>query len=120
MVLVDTSIWIDHFRSGRRRLKQLLYDDQVLGHPYIVGELACGHLSSRREILRLLQQLPQAKVAEHDEILAFIESRRLMGQGIGFVDAHLLAAVLLSQARLWTRDNRLLSAAEFLNIPLIG
>lgn len=120
MVLVDTSIWIDHFRRGRSQLRELLCEGQVLCHPYIIGEMACGYLEPRAEILKLLQQLPQSELAEQDEVLNFIEKRRLVGTGIGYIDAHLLASALLSRAAIWTRDQRLIKAIEHLNIPRIS
>ena len=112
MILVDTSIWIDHLRTGDPELGELLREGQVLGHPWVTGELALGHLSRRSEILGLLHNLPQATVATDDEVLAFIDIRQLFGLGIGYVDAHLLAATTLTTAaRLWTRDKRLALAA---------
>jgi len=108
VILVDTSIWIDHLRTGEPELSELLRDGQVLVHPWVTGELALGHLSRRSEILGLLQNLPQAIVATDDEVLTFIDKRHLFGLGIGYVDAHLLAATTLTTAaRLWTRDKRL-------------
>ena len=108
MILVDTSIWIDHLRTGDPELSELLRDGQVLAHPWVTGELALGHLSRRSEILGLLQNLPQATVATDDEVLTFIDKRHLFGLGIGYVDAHLMAATTLTTAaRLWTRDKRL-------------
>lgn len=92
MILVDTSIWIDHLRTGDPELGDLLREGQVLGHPWVTGELAVGNLSRREEILGLLHNLPQATVATDDEVLAFIDHRQLFGLGIGYVDAHLLAA----------------------------
>ena len=112
MILVDTSIWIDHLRTGDPRLVGLLQDCQVLAHPWVIGELALGHLSQRGEILGLLHNLPQASVATDVEVLTLIENNRLFDQGIGYVDAHLLAATLLTpDARLWTRDKRLTAIA---------
>ena len=112
MILVDTSIWIDHLRTGDPELGELLRDGQVLAHPWVTGELALGHLSRRSEILGLLQNLPQATVATDDEVLTFIDKRHLFGLGIGYVDAHLLAATkLTTAARLWTRDKRLAAVA---------
>ncbi len=112
MILVDTSIWIDHLRAGDPELSELLRESQVLGHPWVTGELALGHLSRRSEILGLLHNLPQATVATDDEVLALIDKRQLFGVGIGYVDAHLLAATALTPAaRLWTRDKRLALAA---------
>lgn len=117
MVLVDTSVWIDHFRSGKTGLSELLDDAGVLAHPFVIGELACGNLRARAEVLGLLQQLPQAPQASQQEVLVFIEQNTLMGRGIGFVDAHLLAATALAEgARLWTRDRRLRRVAEDLNL----
>lgn len=115
MILVDTSVWINHFRVSDSRLGALLQDDGVLAHPWVIGELALGQLSQRAEILGLLQNLPQASVATDAEVLNLIESRHLFGLGIGYVDAHLLAATMLTAgAGLWTRDKRLAAvAAEF-------
>ena len=112
MILVDTSIWIDHLRTGDPGLGELLRDGQVLAHPWVTGELALGHLSRRSEILGLLHNLPQATVATDDEVLTLIDKRQLFGLGIGYVDAHLLAATTLTTAaRLWTRDKRLAAVA---------
>ena len=108
MILVDTPVWIDHLRAGEPRLVALLERGQVLMHPFVVGELACGNLRRREEVLRYLGELPRVPVASEDEALGFIEAHRLMGRGIGWIDVHLLAAVALSPgARLWTRDRRL-------------
>jgi len=108
VILVDTSIWIDHLRTGDPELGELLRDGQVLAHPWVTGELALGHLSRRSEILGLLQNLPQATVATDDEVLALIDKRQLFGLGLGYVDAHLLAATALTTAALlWTRDKRI-------------
>ena len=108
MILVDTSIWIDHLRTGDPELGELLRDGQVLAHPWVTGELALGQLSRRSEILGLLHNLPQATIATDGEVLTLIDKRQLFGLGIGYVDAHLLAATALTPAaRLWTRDKRL-------------
>ena len=108
MVLVDTSVWIDHLRHGDPALASALEEGNVLTHPLVIGELACGTLRRRAEILRLLSELPQAPVASNAEVLVFIERRQLMGRGIGFVDAHLLASITLAgSARLRTSDRRL-------------
>ncbi|MEA2642170.1 MAG: hypothetical protein QOF51_3564 [Chloroflexota bacterium] len=108
MILVDTSVWIDHLRQGDPALAAALDAGQVLVHPFVVGELACGHLIRRDEVLTLLQGLPRAPVASEHEALSFIENRTLMGRGIGYIDVHLLAAVALDGlATLWTRDRRL-------------
>ncbi|MFD4421920.1 type II toxin-antitoxin system VapC family toxin [Agromyces sp. NPDC058484] len=112
MILVDTSIWIDHLRTGNPELVALLQDGHVLAHPWVTGELALGHLSHRSELLGLLHNLPQATVATDVEVLTLIDSRHLFGLGIGYVDAHLLAATMLTTgALLWTRDKRLGSVA---------
>ncbi len=108
MILVDTSIWIDHLRIGDSQLTTLLHDGRVLAHPWVIGELALGHLTYRSEILELLHNLPHATAATDAEVLTLIESRHLFGLGIGYVDAHLVAATLLTAgASLWTRDKML-------------
>ncbi len=112
MILVDTSIWIDHLRSGDPELASLLQHGQVLAHPWVTGELALGQLSRRREILGLLLDLPQATAATDVEVRTLIDNRQLYGLGIGYVDAHLLASTMLTTAaRLWTRDKRLAAVA---------
>jgi predicted nucleic acid-binding protein len=120
MILVDTSVWIDHLRRGDQALAAALEAGQVLMHPFIVGELACGNLQRRAEILALLRALPGAPVATDDEALGFIERRELMGRGIGYVDVHLLAsAALAATARLWTRDRRLAAVASDLALAFV-
>ena len=116
MVLVDTSIWVIHLRERDDRLVALLEEGVVCSHPFVVGELACGNLRNRMEILSLLQALPSAEVADHEEILAFIESKQLMGKGLGYVDVHLLGSAVLSGAFLWTADRRLAGSASALGI----
>ena len=113
MILVDTSVWIDHLRATDEQLVLLLNEGQVLAHPMVIGELACGNLPEREEVLGLLARLPGTPVATDAEALLFIERHRLMGSGVGYVDVHLLAAVsLVGSALLWTRDRRLLSVAS--------
>ena len=113
MVIVDTSIWVTHLRRGSRHLEELLLDAQVACHPFMIGELACGTIKDREEFLSLLQSLPMAPTVTLDELLFFIERNKLMGMGIGFVDAHLLASAQLSRTPLWTSDKTLkLAAAE--------
>ena len=116
MILVDTSVWIEHLRAGSNRLRALLFDEQVLCHPFIVGELACGALQKRNDILGMLKALPEAHLVEHQEVLSFLEARRLYGRGIGWVDAHLLASTLLTGCTLWTLDKPLRKAAAALNV----
>jgi predicted nucleic acid-binding protein len=117
MILVDTSVWIDHLARGDAGLQALLEEGRVLTHPYVVGEIALGSLSRWQETVSALQALPAATSAGTDEALAFLENEKLAGTGIGYVDLHLLAATRLTpQARLWTRDKRLLRVAMQLNL----
>ena len=117
MILVDTSVWVDHLRAGDEDMAALLIQSRVLMHPFVMGELACGNLRNRHEVLALLRGLPRATVATDDEALFFIERHALMGRGIGYVDAHLLAAVTLGGAtRLWTRDKRLRTVTDSLQL----
>ncbi len=117
MILVDTSVWIDHLRTGHPELVALLQDGHVLAHPWVTGELALGHLAHRSEILALLNHLPQAKAATDHEVLTLIDNHQLFGVGIGYVDAHLLAATMLTAgARLWTYDKRLAAVADQLRL----
>lgn len=116
MILVDTSVWVHHFRTGSARLAVLLDDAQVVCHRFVIGELACGNLANRQETLILLAALPQAQAAEHEEVLRFVESRRLVGRGLGWVDAHLLASALLTKCALWTLDKPLRRAAVELRV----
>jgi predicted nucleic acid-binding protein len=117
MILVDTSVWIDHFRAGEPVLANLLRETRVLMHPAVRGELALGHLAHREETLTLLGKLPASEIATDTEVLAFIDAHGLSGSGIGYVDAHLLAGVSLSLgARFWTRDRRLGAVAERLGL----
>ena len=117
MILVDTSVWVDHLRDGAPALAAALEQGSVLMHPFVLGELACGNLKNRGEVLRLLGDLPAAPLATDPEALNYIERRALMGRGIGYVDVHLLAAVALAgAARLWTRDKRLAAVAADLKL----
>jgi hypothetical protein len=117
VILVDTSVWVDHFRAGDEALGELLRFGRVLAHPFVLGELALGHLRQRQAVLDLLQDLPQAKAATDQEVLSFIERRALAGLGIGYVDAHLLAATQLTAgSALWTRDRRLAGVAARLGL----
>ncbi len=114
MILVDTSVWVNHLRKGNMRLGELLNNGEVVCHPFIIGELACGNLRNREEILGLLAALPGADVAGHDEVLHLISEHKLHGTGLGWVDAHLLTSALLTGCRVWTNDKSLDSAAEAL------
>lgn len=116
MILVDTSVWIDHLRHGEALLSQALMQMSVGIHPFVVGELACGNLKNRQEVLQLLQGLPPMQKALDTEVMHFIEHKGLMGRGIGYVDAHLCASAILSGAKLWTRDKRLLVVAQELDL----
>lgn len=116
MILADTSVWIDHLRRGNARMGELLQSAFVTCHPYIIGELALGTLRNHAELLALLGELPATRVATHEEALAFLETHRLMGKGLGYVDLHLLAAAMLDRTPLWTLHRRLASAAARLGI----
>ncbi|MEX2322738.1 MAG: PIN domain-containing protein [Acidimicrobiia bacterium] len=118
-VLVDTSMWIDHLR-GEGGLEDLLHDGAVLTHPFVVGELACGSLAERAEVLGLLSRLPAVEVVSHDEVMTTVETHRLWGGGLGWVDAHLLAAALLAGCPLLTRDRPLRDAAGRLGLPVVS
>jgi predicted nucleic acid-binding protein len=112
VILVDSSVWIDHFRRRDADLSGLLRARVVMSHPFVVGELACGHLPKRDAVLATLSRLPCAPVVAHDDVLAFVERHALMGRGIGWVDAHLLASALVAgRVSLWSRDRRLAAAA---------
>lgn len=113
MILVDTSVWVDHLRVGDPQLTTLLANAQVLVHPMVIGELALGHLTQRSEILGLLHNLPHVTTATDAEVLTMIGNHRLFGLGIGYVDANLLAATFLTTgASVWTRDKRLTAVAD--------
>ena len=116
MILADTSIWVAHLREGSGPLAKLLEEDCVLLHPFIIGELACGSMENRCEILDLLQALPVVKLAEHTEVMRLIEQNHLYGRGIGWIDAHLLVSALLSDAPIMTSDRKLHRAAGSLGI----
>jgi predicted nucleic acid-binding protein len=121
VILVDSSVWIDHLRAGSSELESLLNDLRVLVHPFVIGELACGNLRNRKEVLDLIGDLPQVSTAVDQEVLYFIEQHELMGKGIGYIDAHLLASVALTPpAVLWTRDIRLESLAIELKLCFSG
>ena len=116
VILVDSSVWIHHFRVNSQELTQLLAEEVVAVHPFVVGELACGRLHPRKEILSLLTALPEAPVVSHAELLHFVDKQNLAGTGIGFVDAHLLASSELMRGMLWTTDKPLRRAADKLDL----
>ena len=119
MILVDTSVWIDHLRASDETLAQLLRQGQVLAHQFVTGEISMGNLKQRTEVLTALKQLPQAIIAHDNEVMQLVEQHQLFGLGIGYIDAHLLASSLLSaHTKLWTRDKRLLNVAEQLNLHI--
>jgi len=111
MVLVDTSVWISHFRNTHQGLAELLNAGEVVCHPFVIGELACDNLANRTTIISLLEALPLASAATPEEVLIFIEAQHLMGKGLGYIDVHLLAAALLNGVSLWTLDVKLGKAA---------
>jgi len=120
MILVDTSIWIDHLRTANKELQRLLHAELVLSHSFVIGELALGQLPQRRVFLADLQDLPRAMMASDAEVLRFIDDNDLSGLGIGYIDAHLLAATrLTNRASIWTRDKRVMKVAERLNLAAI-
>jgi predicted nucleic acid-binding protein len=119
MILVDTSVWVDYLRKGNSKFSLLLEQGQVCIHPMIIGELACGNLKHRSQLLALLNNLPTVIAASHEEALYFLEQQKLMGKGIGYIDLHLLASCLLAtNTQLWTNDKRLSQLADELRIGL--
>ena len=112
MTLVDTSVWVDHLRNGNDSLGKLLLKDEVACHPMVIGELACGNLKRRKEILALLHALPSVERVSDDELFFFIEQHRLWGRGLGLVDIHILASSAITQMPLWTLDSKLQRAAD--------
>jgi predicted nucleic acid-binding protein len=116
VILVDTSVWVDHLRHGNMRLRALLADARVVGHPFVTGEVAMGHLRRPAEILTLLENLPRAVQAEHEEVLRFVAEHKLAGSGLGWIDAHLLCSAALDRSRLWSLDRRLAAVASRLGL----
>jgi len=116
MILVDTSVWIDHLRAGNPRLKSLLGDGEVLCHAFVIGELACGTLCQRTNIIRLVSALPKAPMMAHADVLDFLETFRLHGKGIGWIDTHLLASAASMACPSWTSDRRLRAPAADLGV----
>ena len=121
MILADTSVWIDHLRDGDARLESALNSGSIMIHPFVIGEIALGYLRERKRILESLHELPKANVATDDEVLRMIDRAKLFCRGIGYIDAHLLAAARLSEnATLWTRDRVLREAAQYLDLAHEG
>jgi hypothetical protein len=118
MTLVDTSVWVNHLRAGSPRLATFLQESLVFTHSYVIGELACGMLKNRSEILALLQALPKARIADDDEVLHLLESQKLYGAGLGWVDINLLASAQLTGCGLWTADGPLQKAAIKLHLQV--
>ena len=116
MVIVDTSVWVSHFREMNNELANLLDNGEVACHPFVVGELACGNLKNRNQILSLLQALPMSIKAEHEEVLELIERNQLMGKGLGYVDIHLIASAMLTGIPIWTLDKKLGQIANALHL----
>jgi predicted nucleic acid-binding protein len=113
-MLVDTSVWVDHLHRRNPTLVGLLEQAQVWTHAFVIGELACGNLAQRDKVLNALTALPQAPVASHDEVIAFLDTHRLMGRGLGWIDVHLLASAKLARLPFWTLDKRLAAIANTL------
>jgi predicted nucleic acid-binding protein len=116
MILVDTSVWVSHFRAEDTDLEKLLNEGEVACHPFVIGELACGNLKNRAEILSLLNALPKVQSVTHDEAMHFIEANKLIGRGLGYIDIHVLASAVLSETPLWTLDKRLSRTALMLKM----
>ncbi len=116
MILIDTSVWIHHLRKSTPQLQRLLLEEQVMCHPFVIGEVACGNLKNRGEILSLMRALPKAEVAEHEEVLRFINNKSLFGVGIGLIDVHLLASTFLSKSKILTEDKKLQRIASKLGV----
>lgn len=117
-MLVDTSVWVDHLRRPNRRLSEKLDADIVWTHLFVIGELACGNLSPRHEILHMLGVLRSVPTVEHDQVLRFVDERRLNALGLGWIDMHLLASAYAAQVPIWTLDSRLAGVAEDLDLAV--
>lgn len=118
MIIVDTSVWIDHFRNKNRFLVDLLEHDSVLIHPFVIGELACGTLKNRAITIKLLSQLPKPKIATNSDVLEFIENWKIYSSGIGLIDAHLLTSTALQATILFTLDKPLIRVAKLCKIGI--
>ena len=117
-MLVDTSVWVDHLRSRNGKLAKLLESTDVWIHPFVIGELACGNLSHRSQLIELLNALPKVPMVDHEEVLDFVTAHRLSGHGLGWIDVHLLASAQLARIPFWTLDKRLASAARQLTLEV--
>ena len=117
-MLVDTSVWVDHLRRGNAALVELLEQGAVWTHQFVIGELACGHLTQRKRLLTSLSELPHAPIVAHQEMLVFVDARRLMGRGLGWIDTHLLAAATLAKIPFWTLDKSLARIAAEMGLEL--
>ena len=115
-ILVDTSVWIKHLREGDQNLTQLLEQGSVACHPFIIGEIACGGIKNRNEIINLLNDLPSTEILDHADIMGFIENRKIMNKGIGYIDVYLLGSALVSDTPIWTFDKALRKIAIQLSI----
>lgn len=121
MILVDSSIWIDHLRANDAALFDLLDAGAVACHPFVIGEIACGHLRNRARLLTELHALPQAPLATHSEAMALVDRHRLFGRGVGWADVHLLASAALAlEMQVWSGDKRLMAAAAGLGLAFKG
>jgi len=118
-ILVDTSVWIDHFRVSDPDLVHLLQQNLVCGHPWVTGELACGNLTPRASTIQMLMRIPQVLLAREAEVLLFIDTNHLMGRGVGYIDMHLLASARLNRVSIWTRDKRLGQISSELQIAYL-
>jgi len=118
MILVDTSVWIDHLRRPDTRLRQFLERATVLTHPLVIEEIACGHLRDRLEITSLLHALPSAPVVTHTEILGLISNKTLNGVGLGAIDVHIIASTMLANAKIWSKDKALIRESTRLNLAV--
>ncbi len=112
MILVDTSVWVDHLNKSERELVKLLYSMMVCTHPFIIGELSCGNISNRSKFLTLIKALPRVEPAFEEEVYTLLEDKKLYGIGLGFIDIHLLAAALINDVKIWTRDKALKKVAQ--------
>ena len=115
-MLVDTSIWVDHLRKRNSTLVAMLEGGEVVTHPFVIGELACGNLAQRTKILSALGELPLVPSASHEEVLDFLETRKLMGRGLGWIDIHLLASSIIAKVPLWSGDKRLSAVAQEIGV----